>query len=1023
MKFKFYIILFLCVFAGMELHAQHTIRGVVVSDSDKEPFIGATIIANGNTNRGAVSDIDGTFSLDVPSETGELTVSFIGMQTQIVKYNVAEFITITLSEMMNNLDEFMVIGYGTAKRADLTTSVGQLENVARTVDRPVSSVNQMLQGQIAGVSVVSGSGEPGSTPQVMIRGMGTLGDESPLYVVDGMPYYGGRINPNDIETIAVLKDAAAAAIYGAQAASGVIVITTKSGKSGAPKISLDVYRGVQSAYKTPEALNAVEYATAYRNAATHAGTIPNAAHDPEQNPWGQVTRTNWMDEIFRTAAVSNLNLQISGGSDKGRYSSSFGYHKKEGLLLNTDYELFSFRLKSEYDITNKFRVGQNVYFNRGLSRGTNTGSSYSGAIINAVYMNPAAPVYDEAGNFHGTVPFNLSQFAGAYGDTYNPVSLLLRPTVNSPRLNLNAIAYGEYDILNDLTFRSSFSIDLWSWTDKRFSPRAPEIGRPSGMNFLDQGAGNSSRWIWDQQVNYNKSFGSHNFALTGVYTAQYRKEESFSFQVQNFDREDDWFQYAGNAGTILNIPNSGAFEDVLTSAIGRLMYDYDDRYFVMGSLRRDESSRLSSATKSDVFYAASAAWKISSESFFDVSFIDLLKLRGSWGQIGNINTLDVYAFNVPMSSGNNVILGDPGLRNRHLSINEMTNSNLLWERSETINVGIDASLFSNKLTLAAEYYEKYTRGLIHRLTPDPHSGVSTGAFANVGTVSNKGIELSLNYAGQRGRVNYNIGGNLATIKNNLKDLDGFTNDFIPHTQNVRGIIYPYRSEPGQPLYSYHLVPHLGIFQNQEQIEQHVNADGVKIQPNARPGDLIFQDTNGDGRISDDDRVFMGNAMPDFSYGLNISLEYNNFDLQILGQGVAGVKLFNGYKFSAYNAGLQGYNLDRRVLDAWTPNNPNATIPVLSTQDPNANFGQASDWYLESGDYFRIKNLSLGYTFPETMLGKIKPGTNLRVYLAAENLFTITKYSGLDPEVGTGAVIDNGTFPVPRTFTLGLNLNL
>ncbi|MCH7401159.1 SusC/RagA family TonB-linked outer membrane protein [Belliella kenyensis] len=1023
MKFKFYYVLFLFVFTGLDLQAQHTLRGMVVSDSDQAPFVGATIIANGNNNRGTVSALDGTFTLDVPEVTGEVTVSFIGMETQVLRYNVSDFLRVSLSESMSNLDEFMVIGYGTAKRADLTTSVGQLEQVARTADRPISSVQQMLQGQIAGVSVVSGSGDPGSTPQVVIRGVGTFANESPLYVVDGMPYYGGRINPNDIETLTVLKDAAAAAIYGAQAASGVIVITTKSGKSGAPKVALDVYRGIQAAYKTPQALNAAEYAQAYRNAAAHAGAIAPAAHDPAQNPWGQVTRTNWMDEIFRTAAVSNLNLQLSGGSEKSRYSSSFGYHKKEGLLLNTDYELFSFRIKADYDITNKFRLGHNVYFNREISRGTNTGSSYSGAIINAIYMNPAAPVYDEEGRFHGTVPFELSQFAGAYGDTYNPVSLLLRPNVNSPRLNMNAIAYGEYDILEDLTFRSSFSIDLWSWTNKSFSPRAPEIGRPSNMNFLNQGSGNSSRWIWDQQVNYNKSLGSHNFALTGVYTAQYRQEESFSFQVQDFDREDDWFQYAGNAGAILNIPSSGAFEDVLTSAIGRLMYDYDDRYFAMGSIRRDETSRLPASTKSDYFYAASAAWKISSESFFNVPAINLLKLRGSWGQIGNISSVGNYAFNVPLAAGNNVILGDPGFRNRHLSINEMTNPNLRWERSETVNVGLDATLLSNKLNVALEYYEKYTRGLIQRNSPDPHSGVPTGALANVGTVANKGIELSLSYAGQAGRLKYNVGGNIATIKNTLQDLDDFTNDFIQHTQNLRSIIYPFRSEPGQPLYSYHLIPHLGIFQNQAQIDQHVNAEGVKIQPNARPGDLIFQDVNGDGRISDADRVFMGNAMPDFNYGININFEYRNFDLQLFGQGVSGVKLFNGYKFSTYNAGLQGYNLDRRVLDAWTPSNPNATIPVLSTQDPNANFGQASDWFLEKGDYFRIKNLSLGYTVPDFVWRSLKPGTNLRIYLAAENLFTFTPYTGLDPEVGAGPVIDNGTFPLPRTFTVGLNLNL
>jgi hypothetical protein len=331
-------------------------------------------------------------------------------------------------------------------------------------------------------------------------------------------------------------------------------------------------------------------------------------------------------------------------------------------------------------------------------------------------------------------------------------------------------------------------------------------------------------------------------------------------------------------------------------------------------------------------------------------------------------------------------------------------------------------MLSNRLTLTAEYFEKYTRGLIQRNFPNPHTGVPTGPLSNVGTVLNKGLELTLGYQGQVKGLSYSINGNLATLNNELLDLDEFTGDFIQHTTHLRGTILPFRSTPGQPLYSYHLIPTEGIFQNQGQIDAYVNTQGEKIQPNARPGDLIFRDVNGDGRISDEDRVYMGNAMPDFTYGLNISLEYKNFDLTLFGQGVGGVMLFNGYKHTTYNAGLQGYNLDRRVLEAWTPENPGATIPVLSTQDPNGNFGQPSDWYLEKGDYFRIRNLSVGYTLPDYMADRIRNGMGLRVYLSAENLATFTQYSGIDPEVGSGAVIDNGTFPIPRTFTVGLNLN-
>ncbi|WP_245189379.1 SusC/RagA family TonB-linked outer membrane protein [Lunatimonas salinarum] len=1022
MKKKYYLITVLLICIAALAQAQtRTVRGTVVSQEDNSPIPGVSVLVKG-TGTGTATDIDGNYAVTVSGENAVLVYSFVGLESQEISVGNQSVINVSLKADIGQLGEVVVVGYGTSRRADLTTSIGQLEDVQATVNRPISSVQDMLQGQIAGVTVVAGSGEPGSTPRVVIRGVGTFGDESPLYVVDGMPYYGGRINPNDIESMVVLKDAAAAAIYGAQAASGVIVITTKSGKSGAPKVSVDFYQGMQSAYKTPEALNAEEYASAYRSAAAHAGAVPQAAHDPLLNPWSQVTRTVWMDEIFRTGAITNANIQLSGGSDRGRFSTSFGYHNKEGILLNTNYELFSFRLKSEYDVTDKFRVGQNVYFNHSTSRGVNTSSSYSGAIINAIYMNPAAPVYDEFGQFHGTVPFELSQFAGAYGDTYNPVSLLLRPTVANPRTNVNAIAYAEYDLMENLTFKSSFSIDLWNWSDKNFSPRAPEIGRPSNMNFLNQGSGSSNRWIWDQQLNYNKSFDKHNLGVTAVYTAQFRKEEAFSFQVQDFDREDDWFQYAGNATTILRVPDAYGNEDALTSAIGRVTYDFDDRYFFMGSVRRDQTSRLHANTKTDFFPAVSGSWKISSERFFNSSLVNLLKLRGSWGQIGNISSVGLYAFNIPLASGNNVILGEPGTRNRHVSLNEMSNSNLRWERSETANIGLDAAFLGNRLTFTAEYYEKYTRGLILRNAPDPHSGVPTGALSNVGTVLNKGIELSTSYHGEIGQLRYRVNGNFSTIYNELLDLDEFTNDFIVHGNDLRGTVRPFRSEPGQPLYAYHLIPHDGIFQNQAQIEAYVNANGTKIQPNARPGDLIFRDVNGDGRISDDDRVFMGNAMPDFTYGLNLNLEYKNFDLSIFGQGVGGVMLFNGYKHTAYNAGLQGYNLDRRVLEAWTPNNPNATIPVLSTQDPNGNFGQPSDWYLEKGDYFRVRNLTLGYTVPGNLMSRVRNGADVRFYLSAENLVTFSPYSGIDPEVGSGAVIDNGTFPVPRTFSAGFNLN-
>ncbi|CAM3429594.1 SusC/RagA family TonB-linked outer membrane protein [Pontibacter korlensis] len=992
-----------------------------VKDNTGQPLPGVSVTIKG-TSKGAVTDVDGNYSVNVSGlDQPVLIFSYIGFASQEVVVNNQSQLDIVLGEDTKSLSEVVVIGYGTAKRSDITTAITTLPNADKIANRPISNVADALQGNLAGVTVTQSGGDPSAAPQIVIRGAGTINSESPLWVVDGMPYYGGPLNPRDIETYTVLKDASAAAIYGAQASSGVILVTTKSGKAGKPRVSLDTYYGWQSAHKLPEALNAAEQSAVYNQAADNAGASRPDAHNPDKNPWGQVTRTNWIDEIFRTGGIYNINASISGGNDKGRYLSSFGYQNKDGVLLNTNLKRYNFRIKSDYDFSDKVRVGQNLYVNQSNSQGTNTSNSYSGTIINAIYMPPAAPVYDEEGNFHGVVPDNLvSSFGGSYGDTYNPVALLLRPTVNSPSLNINGTAYVEYSPLANLKFRSGFSMDLLRDSYKRFDPRIPEPGKPNSMNYLTQSEASRNKWIWDNQLSYQKAIGKSFFDVTAVYSAQHTNYEYNWQRGQNFDREDDWFQYMGNAKEIIERPTSSVYEDALTSAIGRISYNYDDRYFLTGSMRRDESSRLHADNNSDIFPAASAAWKISSEPFFRTDFFQMLKLRASWGQIGNIQSVDYYAYNVPLEAGNAYLGASPAFQQAYY-INKESNPRLEWERSETFDVGLDVAMFNDRLTLTADYYEKYTRGLILPVDPNRHVGVQNGATRNVGTVLNKGLELALGYSGNIGELTYQVNGNITTLKNELQDLNGYGNDHIVHNQNVRSMFSPYRSTPGQPLFSYYLIPHDGIFQSNEQVAEYTNAQGELIQPNAKAGDLIFRDVNGDGKIDDNDRVYMGNAMPDVAYGLNLNLQWKNFDLTLFGQGVSGVKLLTGYKYSTYNAGLQGYNLDRAVLDAWTPQNTGASIPRLSTSDTNLNFGTASDWYLEKGDYFRIKNLMIGYTLPAQLMSRIRSGASLRVYAAAENLLTITPYEGLDPEIG-GVGLDMGTYPVPRTYTVGLNLH-
>jgi len=1017
-------VLSVCVALQSWAQSLGQLRGTII-DAKGSVIVGATVIlldAKGALVTSASTDQKGIFMLKNLNggEKYRIKVSMIGYEshqeeTKVLKEGDSNSILITLQEQLAALEEVVVIGYGEQKRGDLTTAVSSLPNIADNVARPLTNVSDLMQGNVAGVTVMSAGGDPAKMPKVMIRGMGTINPESPLYVVDGAPYYGGPINPNDIETMDILKDAAAASIYGAQASSGVIVITTKSGKAGAPRLSIDLYRGWQNATNLPTALNAGQYAKAYNDAANRDGVVADPAHNPAQNPWGQETRTNWMDEIFRTANILNANVQLSGGSERSKYSSSFGYHDKDGLLRNTGYKRFAYRLKSEFDFFDRLTLGQNFYVNHTTARGTNTESSYSGSIINAIYMNPAAPVYDDQGLFHGTVPFDLAHFSSAYGDTYNPVALLLRPTVKNPTLNLNGNAFAKVTILDGLTFKSSFALDINRYSSKRFDPKIPEIGRSNSSNYLTHEESRTDRWIWDQQLNYSKRFGQHQVDAVVVYSAQKAKYEQYYIQGMGFEREDDWYQYIENAKSIPQIPTIDVWEDALTSAIARVNYNYAGRYFLGASIRQDRSSRLSEAHRSDTFPSLSGAWKISAEPFFKSTFINDLKLRASWGQIGNIQSVDHYSYNLPLNSGTVTPMGSEGLLVRDFAVRKQANPDLIWETSQSLDVGLDMTLF-RKFNITADYYRKKTIGMLLVNTPDPHAGFEVGPTVNIGDVMNKGFEFAAKYNDQFGDWTLGVNANIAINNNKLTSIEGYKNDFIQHDdQHVRSILMPYRSTPGQELYSYYLIPNEGIFASEAEVQAH-SLNGKLIQQFARPGDLKFTDTNGDGKIDFEDRVYMGSAVPKFTYGFALNLDYKNFDLNVLTYGISGSKIFNGYKFTAYNAGLQGYNLDSRVLNAWTPSNPNTDIPALSRQDPNANYGTASDWYLEDGDYFRIKNITLGYNLPR-LWTKIQS----RIYFSAENPFTFTSYSGIDPEVGSIG-LDVANYPLAKTYTVGFNVN-
>ncbi|PRZ28245.1 SusC/RagA family TonB-linked outer membrane protein [Flavobacterium granuli] len=1002
--------------------AQTTIKGKVTSKTDGSPIPGVTVTVNEQKQNAISTDFDGNYAITVKEKQGKLVFTSIGYKKLEIPFGGNQTINISLEDEVNSLDEVVLIGYGSSKKRNITSAIASVDNIESISSRPVSTLNDFLQGSVAGVTVMQQGGDPSQTSNIVIRGYGSFANEKPLTVVDGLPYYGPPINPVDIKSVSILKDAAAAAIYGAQASSGVIVIETKNGKVGKPSINFDFYSGLQSVTNLPTALNAQQQADVYNQAADNGGSPRQSAHNAQQNPWGQITRTNWVDKIFKTAAVYNANFNISGASDNVNYMTSVGYNKKEGALLGTFSERFSFREKTDIKLSDKIKIGQNVYFSRTEAVGTDTNSGYSGAIINALYMPSAAPVYDADGKFSGVTPQNLSQFAGAYGDVYNPVALLLRPTTTNPTSFINANAYFNYNIIDGLSFKSNFGYSYTNDKYKRFSPRIPELGRTNLNNFLYQSGADTNRWVWDNQLTYSKSFNDHHLDVTAIQSAQFTKYEYLFEQGEGFGNEEPFNQYLSNA-SVIRIPQTDVYEDALASTIGRVMYNYSNKYFLSVSMRRDQTSRLAKGNQADYFPSTSLGWRISDEKFFKIPVINDLKLRASWGQIGNINSVGYYSFDVPLNT-TTVVLGENGkLDYKGTYAGRQSNPNLKWEISESLDFGLDASLFNNKLSLTADYFEKTTKGMIIPGLEDSHQG-TIAADVNGGEVKNTGFEFGIGYKVKSGDFTYSINANASLLDNKLINLDGYNSsgiDYIAHSDNVRSILTPYRSIVGKELYSTYLIPYMGIFQSQAEIEAY-KKDGKLIQPNAVPGDFKFQDTNNDGKIDNNDRAFMASYLPDVTYNLNLNFAYKSFDLGMIFQGVAGVKAFNGYKYTTYNASLQGYNLDNRVLDSWTPTNTNTNLPRISTKDDNQNFGTTSSWYLEDASYVRLKNVTLGYTLPKSVMGSSVKDPFLRVYLSAENLFTITPYSGIDPEVG-GKGLDVGKYPVSRTITMGLSLSL
>lgn len=981
-----------------------------VLDENGNPLPGATVLVKGTSN-GTTTDFDGVFSIDLnPGDI--LEVSYVGYRTVEITYSNQANFEISLEPAATMLDDIVLIGYGSVSKKELTGSAANAENIE---NRAVTKVEEALQGNVAGVTVVGDGGDPTSTPVIKIRGVGTNSPETPLWIVDGVPYYGGPLNPFDIESITVLKDAASAAIYGVRAAGGVILVQTKQGKAGKITVDFGVFTGAQSVYDKPTALNAQQYTDAYNLAYDNSGQPRIDYFDSAKNPSRLANKTNWVNEIFRSGLIQNYDVGLRGGSEKFKFSSSIGYNTKNGILLNTYADRLSFRFNSTTKLNDKVKVGQNFSYTSTNGQSVFTGTqadngetNYNGIIAAAIKAPPFISVYNANGTYT-----DVSD--GQNGDVLHPVGTLNRIDIDNPQKAVFGNLFLEYKPLENIRFKTSLGINYTDTNYEEFQPRVAEQSKvQTTVNRLITEDGQRNNWSWENTIDYTPSLDDDNsLQLLAGYALQEDEFEANYLRASGFENEKR---------NLISIPTAANIEETryvyevqtLTSYFSRALYDYKKKYFLSASIRRDGSSKLAADKRWENFPSVAAGWRISEEDFFDSEFVSNLKLRASWGRVGNLESLGSFPTNLPLSTSN-VILGGGGYQTS-TALDGKSNPDLKWEVSETTNIGIDFSSANNQFTLNADYFIRDTKDLLLQLPTSPIEGIlaEDAPFQNAGEVRNKGLELALGVNKYEGDFTYNLSGNMSFIKNDLSKLEGGFSELAENKTQV-ATHYPLFFAVGQPLFVFRLVETDGLLRTDAQVQE-AKANG---QPNAQLGDIKFVDQNGDKTIDDDDRVYKGSAFPKTTFGFNGNFNYKNFDLSVFIQGATGAFAYNGYKFTTTypaHTSVAGANLLDVALDTWSAKNPNASHPRLSISDPNQNI-RPSDFWLESTDYVRIKNLSIGYNFKGNDIFQA-----LRIYATAQNLITWTNYSGLDPEVANNG-IDGGQYPVSRVFTLGFNVTL
>jgi TonB-linked SusC/RagA family outer membrane protein len=982
--------------------AQQTVTGKVTDQGDGSGMVGVNVVVKGSTT-GTQTDIDGNYSIAVPGDA-VLTYSYVGYTTEEVPVNNQSVINVALVTDVQTLTEVVVVGYGVQRKADVTGAISSIkqEDIA---NRPVSNAEQALQGKAAGVLITTNQGTPGAAPSVRIRGVGTTGNSNPLYVVDGMFVDDIRyLNPGDIQSMDVLKDASSLAIYGVRGANGVIIVTTKSGRGAKASFSYDGYAGLTSITNPIEMANASEYATL-----TNEAILSNSPGSPPQfdNPTSLGEGTNWFDEILQRGFIQNHQVSASGAGEKTTYSISGSYFSQEGIVKTSDYKRYTLRFNNSYQATDFLKLGNNV------SLSYDQTANLPGGIIQSAYMmDPTVPVYNPDGTFAFSQPIRNVN-GGA--NVANPVAQLFYNTNNNYNRGGRIVGniFGELTFLKNFTFRSSYGVDLNYIKNHTYTPVYDVSPSQRNLNSnLVKSNEFINTWLWENTLTYSKNFNDmHNVTALIGYTAQQTSGEylfgrrvdvpGYNRDVQYLSLGNPTGQTNSDTGPDENTTDR-AFVFTYLSYLFRVNYTLLDRYLLTVSFRRDGSSRFPLNNRFGNFPAVGIGWRISEEPFMEnVTLFDNLKLRASYGQLGNTN-IPNYAYYARITPNLNAVFGPS--QSAQIGATEVnpTTSNLLWEVVTQTDIGLEAAFLNNRLTFEVDYYNRKTTDLILNVRAN---NSPADILRNAASVVNSGFEFSAGWNNESGALKYGVGANLTTVHNEVLSLG---NGGVPiiggGLGNGRNVTLTNVGLPIGGFYGYEVQ---GIFQNESDITN-------SAQPDAKPGDLIYRDVDGNNVIGAEDRVYLGSAIPKVFWGFNSNFAFRGFDLAFDLQGTHGNKIYNGKR--AVRFGNENY--EKEILNRWTAANPSADHPRVG----GLNY-EVSDYFIENGSFVRIRNIQLGYTLPKALVERVKL-SNVRVYINTLNPFTFTGYSGFTPEIGGDNSLSRGVdlnlVPVYATYTAGLN---